>query len=393
MPLKRVKVRLLRLLHMFDIDFAQCDGARPACARCQRIGVACMGYRQDTDIFFTDQTRRTIERAMKASRKQINPKNGLPAVILTDRSQHQRQQSANSLCHRCASLGTLTSSAKTGTKKRRRLGEKEKVIYAPMSDVGGVLVDRDTVHIDVKSNTFDAEEDEEDGAERGLGEQMVGELQGGRRGGGQGYRPHFPPPSHRHHCCAEAELEDEGFGEDEGVEDGESDDDADLEVLQQAPEKLGRARKDRTVEGDVAFADSDSDLGSISEVSDQEFKEDSELKDNDETGGETGGEEGDEEMEEGDEVDEEMDSGTENEDEDGGRRWKDRMLEKAGDLQGKRQPYRVAELARMMYDDLLSTAQVLKRWKSEDDDKDAGAAITEDEDDDGDLSEEEGGCG
>ncbi|KAK5687899.1 Glycoside hydrolase 2 (Mannanase, beta-galactosidase) [Elasticomyces elasticus] len=143
----------------------------------------------------------------------------------------------------------------------------------------------------------------------------------------------IPPPP----LFAEAELEEEGFGEDEGVEDGESDDDADLEALQQAPEKLGRARKHRTVEGDVAFADSDSDLGSISEVSDQEFKEDSELKDDDETGG------------------------------------------------GKRQPYRVAELARMMYDDLLSTAQVLKRWKSEDDDSDAGAAITEDEDDDGDL--------
>ncbi|KAK6389784.1 Glycoside hydrolase 2 (Mannanase, beta-galactosidase), partial [Elasticomyces elasticus] len=329
-----------------------------------------MGYREHTDIFFTGQTRRTIERAMKASRKQINPKNGLPAVILTDRSQHQRQQSAKSLCHRCASLGTLTSSAKTGTKKRRRLGEKEKVIYAPMSDVGGVLVDRDAVHIDVKSNTFDAKEDEEDGAERGLGKHMVHfsirshSFRTWRRPRIPAALPAaIPPPP----LFADAELEEEGFGEDEGVEDGESDDDADLEALQQAPEKLGRARKHRTVEGDVAFADSDSDLGSISEVSDQEFKEDSELKDDDETGG--------------------MDSGTEDEDEDedGGRRWKDRMLEKAGDLQGKRQPYRVAELARMMYDDLLSTAQVLKRWKSEDDDSDAGAAITENEDDDGDL--------
>ncbi|KAK3615067.1 Glycoside hydrolase 2 (Mannanase, beta-galactosidase), partial [Elasticomyces elasticus] len=328
-----------------------------------------MGYREHTDIFFTGQTRRTIERAMKASRKQINPKNGLPAVILTDRSQHQRQQSAKSLCHRCASLGTLTSSAKTGTKKRRRLGEKEKVIYAPMSDVGGVLVDRDAVHIDVKSNTFDAKEDEEDGAERGLGKHMVVGLQGGRKrlGAGQEGLALFNKESQLQDVEEAKDTGQEGFGEDEGVEDGESDDDADLEALQQAPEKLGRARKHRTVEGDVAFADSDSDLGSISEVSDQEFKEDSELKDDDETGG--------------------MDSGTEDEDEDedGGRRWKDRMLEKAGDLQGKRQPYRVAELARMMYDDLLSTAQVLKRWKSEDDDSDAGAAITENEDDDGDL--------
>ncbi|KAK3068868.1 Glycoside hydrolase 2 (Mannanase, beta-galactosidase), partial [Teratosphaeriaceae sp. CCFEE 6253] len=53
----------------------------------------------------------------------------------------------------------LAQEKATGTKKRRRLGEKEKIIYAPMSDVGGVLVDRDAVYIDVKSNTFDPEED------------------------------------------------------------------------------------------------------------------------------------------------------------------------------------------------------------------------------------------
>lgn len=32
-----------------------------------------------------------------------------------------------------------------GSKKRRRLGEKQKLIYAPMSDVGGVLVDKEWV--------------------------------------------------------------------------------------------------------------------------------------------------------------------------------------------------------------------------------------------------------
>ena len=31
----------------------------------------------------------------------------------------------------------------TGKSHRKRLGEKQKLIYAPMSDVGGVLVDRE----------------------------------------------------------------------------------------------------------------------------------------------------------------------------------------------------------------------------------------------------------
>lgn len=35
--------------------------------------------------------------------------------------------------------------------RRKRLEEKQKIIYAPMSDVGGVLIDKDTVYIDVGS--------------------------------------------------------------------------------------------------------------------------------------------------------------------------------------------------------------------------------------------------
>ena len=65
----------------------------------------------------------------------------------------------------------------SGKSGRRRLGEKQKVLFAPMSDVGGVLVDKDAVYIDVKTSNFD--KDIEDGA-RGLGEQMVVGLQ--RRG-------------------------------------------------------------------------------------------------------------------------------------------------------------------------------------------------------------------
>lgn len=60
----------------------------------------------------------------------------------------------------------------TGVKMRRRLDEKMKTIYAPMSDVGGVLMDKDAVYIDVGTRSFVP------GEEKGIGEKMVTSLQG-----------------------------------------------------------------------------------------------------------------------------------------------------------------------------------------------------------------------
>lgn len=59
----------------------------------------------------------------------------------------------------------------TGPKRRRRLDEKMKTIYAPMSDVGGVLMDKDAVYIDVGTKSFVP------GEEKGIGEKMVTSLQ------------------------------------------------------------------------------------------------------------------------------------------------------------------------------------------------------------------------
>ncbi|KAK4544493.1 hypothetical protein LTR36_004064 [Oleoguttula mirabilis] len=254
-----------------------------------------------------------------------------------------------------------------GSKKRRRLGEKQKLIYAPMSDVGGVLVDKDAVYIDVKSNTFDADESDD---ERGFGEQMVVGLQGGRRLLGEdeegialfekGDRlqevedddvQDTGRSSRRKPTVAQGEENDAEALEDEGFASGESDDEADLEALQQAPEKLGKAGKDKEVDGDIAFADSDSDLGSLSSESDQELED---------------GE--DEDGLDEDELDEdELDEDDFDDEDDGALRWKDTMAERANTMHGRKQPYRVAELARLMYDDMLSTAEVLRRWKGEED--------------------------
>ncbi|KAG7886021.1 hypothetical protein KL936_005127 [Ogataea polymorpha] len=55
--------------------------------------------------------------------------------------------------------------------RRKRLEDKQKIIYGPMSDVQGVLIDKDAVYIDVGSESF------KEGADHGLGEKMVTSLQ------------------------------------------------------------------------------------------------------------------------------------------------------------------------------------------------------------------------
>ncbi|KAJ2554239.1 Glycoside hydrolase 2 (Mannanase, beta-galactosidase) [Coemansia sp. RSA 1933] len=56
-------------------------------------------------------------------------------------------------------------------KERKRLDERHKLIYAPMSEVNGVMYDKDAVYIDVKKSHH------EENAEEGEGERMLNELQ------------------------------------------------------------------------------------------------------------------------------------------------------------------------------------------------------------------------
>jgi len=78
-------------------------------------------------------------------------------------------------------------------KERKRLDEKAKLIYAPMSDVGGVMYDKDAVYINVPGNFTkksalgvrggeegsdeESEEEQELPAQHGIGEKMVMSLQ------------------------------------------------------------------------------------------------------------------------------------------------------------------------------------------------------------------------
>lgn len=237
----------------------------------------------------------------------------------------------------------------TGKKRRTRLGEKQKLIFAPMSDVGGVLVDKDAVYVDVKSTNF--EQDSDDEQDRGLGEQMVVGLQGGRKLLGEneeglqlfGDGDKITSADLGRTTMRSARQADaSGLPEDEGFESGDSDEeDDDAENLVEAPETEADQGPDAG-ENDVAFADSDSDLGSVSgdeeEFSDPEdFDEDGEYS----------------------------------EDEEGNLRWKTDLANQAMAAHGKRAPFRTVELARLLYNDMLSTAEVLKKWRGEDADDEA----------------------
>jgi ribosome biogenesis protein BMS1 len=57
-------------------------------------------------------------------------------------------------------------------RRRKRLEDKQKIIYAPMSDVHGVLIDKDAVYVDVGQKSFKSEEDM-----GGIGEKLVADLQ------------------------------------------------------------------------------------------------------------------------------------------------------------------------------------------------------------------------
>lgn len=73
----------------------------------------------------------------------------------------------------------------TNSKKRKSISEKQKLIYGPMSDVGGIMFDKDAVYIDMPTNSFskrerdvDGENESTDEEAKGLGERLVIGLQG-----------------------------------------------------------------------------------------------------------------------------------------------------------------------------------------------------------------------
>lgn len=272
----------------------------------------------------------------------------------------------------------------TGKSRRRKLDDKQKLIFAPMSDVGGVLVDKDAVYIDVKTSTFDPNQDPE--MTRGLGEQLMVGLQGGRQLLGQGEAnmrlfsggkivdKSFDEDTNDKGRTTrrqvqmlddkdekeldEADLDgidsdEENFDGDLGTDNEEEDNNGYIEDKRRGSFRTGKSSDAKQSEDvtneDVAFADSDSDLGSLS---------DEDLE------GRLARDSGESSDEDDDEDDDEL-------------RWKSGLRDNASSLAYKT-PYRVSELARMMYNLSLPPADVVKKWRNEE----AGPAIDQDEEED-----------
>ena len=242
----------------------------------------------------------------------------------------------------------------TGKTARRRLGEKQKLIYAPMSDVGGVLVDKDAVYVDVKTSTFDKENGGNE--DRGLGEQMVVDLQGGRkllgeddRGvqlfagadfiSGQEETGNTGRKEKRLGRVVERDVdEDQDIFSEEDDEGYVTEDasDQELETEEYENSRLGKLFKSddkaQALEQDMTFAESDSDLGSVSDVDDQDL------------------EDGDSE---GFEEDEQDDLGA--------LHWKENLSARASEQYGNH-ALRTVDLFKMFYDETLSPKEVVRRW-------------------------------
>lgn len=251
----------------------------------------------------------------------------------------------------------------TGKSGRRRLDEKDKRLWAPMADRSGMKITGDHIVI-TRDKGFTFDKDAE-GVERGEGEQLIVDLQAERRLLGQTDKgvklfasgeqlaevPEEEDGDRGRKTQRKARFlerdgsEDEAdVPDDEGFVSGEELDGSDVEAEFDEAKlgKMFRSREEKDQGDDVAFADSDSDLGSLS------------------------GEEGLDDDEEDGEEDEELDAS----DEEGAAvRWKDNMMERAKMMHGKRRPYRATDLVRFMYDTTLTPKEALRKWRGEEDEE------------------------
>ncbi|KAH8596175.1 hypothetical protein B0O99DRAFT_621199 [Bisporella sp. PMI_857] len=265
----------------------------------------------------------------------------------------------------------------TGKTGRRRLDEKEKRLHAPMSDKAGLKIDGDQIWI-TREKGFNFNKDDEN-EERGEGEQLIVGLQGERKllgetkdgiqlfsGGTTITNPqgleNTGRKEQRFARFAEDQngIENEEFG-DAGSDEGDesqlaSGDEGEEEDWEISDDKLGRSfRKEADKEiGDIEFAESDSDLGSLS---------------------------GDDSSNEDEGSDGEVNSGDEgylSEDDDSGARWKANLTENAERLHNKRRAYRTSNLAKFIYKETMTPVQVLQRWRGQEEEEEN----IEDDDDD-----------
>jgi ribosome biogenesis protein BMS1 len=184
----------------------------------------------------------------------------------------------------CPSPGAVAREQGTegGKIKRRSLSDKQKLIYAPMSDVGGIMFDKDAVYITVpEKQSFSRREDGEEDEDIGVGERLVMRLQehrNGLNGAEKGLRLFSEgeeltrvPESDRNGDTGRKErrrptgqLNDpdlDTWQDDEVREESEHGEDNESLESQDVDDHEVQLREDSSDEEDLAFADSDSDMG------------------------------------------------------------------------------------------------------------------------------------
>lgn len=153
--------------------------------------------------------------------------------------------------------------------KRRKLNDKAKLIHAPMSDVGGVMFDKDAVYINVPGS-FSKKD-----APAGEGEKMVLDLQDARTTldaraaqgdvrlfeDGEAVTPQYDNQRTRRRAFDDGDMYHDD-GDDDEDDAGEADEAGDDTENDMAQDVEGQdVSGDDAQENDVEYADSDSDMG------------------------------------------------------------------------------------------------------------------------------------
>ncbi|TFK23423.1 DUF663-domain-containing protein [Coprinopsis marcescibilis] len=258
------------------------------------------------------------------------------------------------------------------SEKRRKLSEKKKLlIHAPMSDVGGVMYDKDAVWINVPGNFTRGNTD----ILQGEGEQMVMDLQDVSstledavaksqiRLFSSSSNP-LTAESYAAHAQEDDEdysdVESDSDAEREAYEDSDDEDDDDGmdEDLASHPQNTGRTSMRTTTRGvpgssktrsNVEYADSDSDLGEDDDDVRVRFPGDE--KDRDIPSDDDG-----ESMEDPEDDDDE--------DEEDVPQWKANLAQRALDLSSSRKPKR-KDWTKLIYTTELTPEQILNGDKQE----------------------------
>ncbi|KAJ2157352.1 Glycoside hydrolase 2 (Mannanase, beta-galactosidase) [Coemansia sp. RSA 552] len=143
-------------------------------------------------------------------------------------------------------------------KERKRLDERHKLVYAPMSEVNGVMYDKDAVYVDIRKSRH------EENAEEGEGERMLGELQKAHVAGGERLEDQqFSLFSGAKPLTAEAVRRPAVFDESQEPaqpESGSESDGSDSESdNSESDATAGRSALDSATESDDSAAESDSE--------------------------------------------------------------------------------------------------------------------------------------